>query len=106
MKFNVGFLNATLRLLVPQVAKVEDDIKAAKSGPDKKAAVISAVLDGLSAVPELGGPDLLHHPKTVKAIGKVNDAVVEFLNDYAKVKAEIEASSPSSDAGASASGSN
>ena len=96
MKFGDAgkFLFAALKTMVPQVAQVEADIKQAKSGPQKKEAVIAAVLHGLAAAHDLTGKDLLGHPKVVQVLGKVNDVMVEAHNDLVKVAEEAAAEQP------------
>jgi hypothetical protein len=93
MKFSDAgkFLYAALKIMVPKVAEVEQDIKLAKSGPHKRAAVVSAVLDGLSVAHDLSGKDLLGHPKAIAVIQRVNDEVVKAQNDLVAIAAEAAA---------------
>jgi hypothetical protein len=82
-----GFLHDAVRAMVPQIARIEDDIKEAKSGPRKKAAVLDAVLQGLSLTKEYTGKDVLGHPKTLQVLGDINDALVAAHNGLGAVLA-------------------
>ena len=84
--FGKGLLTVA-KLMVPKIAEVEDDIKAIKSGPEKKAAVLETILDSLDVAEQLG-VTIMTDPRVVEALGKVNDALVEAHKVLERVRAE------------------
>lgn len=90
------FVYAGVKIMVPQIQKVEDDIKAVKSGPDKKKAVLDAVFDGSDLVESVTDKRLLSDPRVREVFGKVNDAIVEAHNVVTRVDAELKARTPAS----------
>ena len=80
-----------VKVMIPKIQEVEDDIKAVKSGPDKKKAVLEAVFDSSDLIESMTDKRVASDPRVKAVFAKVNDAIVEAHNVAAQVEAELNA---------------
>ena len=75
---------AVAKVMVPQIATVEEAVTAIKSGPDKKAAVLNTVASSIELAEVLSGKEIANVPLLMEGIGDLNDALVKILNALPK----------------------
>jgi hypothetical protein len=82
MKFDAKLMGkvglAAARVMVPQIAQAEDAFKAIKSGPDKKKAVLEAVLASVEMSEALSGKEILNQQLLAEGLGELNDAIIKI----------------------------
>lgn len=86
MKFNVKVVGnialAAARVAIPQIAAVEEGIKAvgaAKAGNDKRKAVVGTVRSSVELAEALSGQEIIDEALFEEALNQINDGYVKLM---------------------------
>ena len=69
---------------IPAITAVEAAVKDAKSGKDKKKAVMDVVTATPSVIESIKGEDIMNQDLFTVGVGKVNDGMVDIMNSLKK----------------------
>lgn len=78
---------AVAKVMVPQIATVEEAVNGLK-GPDKKKAVIETVASSLELAEALSGKEIVDVPLFLHGLEQVNEGLVKIANSLPKSEAQ------------------
>jgi hypothetical protein len=83
MKFDAKLFGkiglAAAKVMVPQIAVVEQAVTEIKSGPDKKKAVLDTLSSSIELAEALSGRELLDQALLLEGFGEINDGLVKVM---------------------------